>query len=231
MVKKLNAKIDELTQSQEPDDLSEDEADSAEENKGDTQLKPAKGFRGGDVKGSKAKSNNNYFFYHGTKPEYGVAAFSVMVNEIFHQLKKFNRKTLTVVLPDALEYLTGSDADFEGIFSQNAEKCEIDYRGNLMKKSRAVIFVNSEIIPQQNHELPTLTYNNSEERAELAYDLFKNVLGYDEVEICRDQTKAQIIDKFGELKADAAAFEKTHTPQTIFSQAVVWIGFVIQPDY
>ena len=183
------------------------------------------------MKGSTAKSNNNYFFYHGTKPELGVKSSSVMVNDIFRQLKKFNRKTLTTVLPDALEYLIGSDADFEAIISQTAEKCEIDYRGNLVTKSRAVIFANSKLVPQQNDKRPTLTYDNSEKLTQLASDLFKNVLGYDEVEICRDQTKAQIIDKFGELKADAAAFEKTHTPQTIFSQAVVWIGFVISPDY
>ena len=117
------------------------------------------------MKGSKAKSNNNYLFYHGTKPELGVSASTAMVSDIFRLLKKFNRKTLTTVLPDALEFLIGSDADFEVISSQTAEKCEMDYRGKLVTKSRAVIFVCYELVPQKDGGLPTLTYDNAEERA------------------------------------------------------------------
>ena len=72
------------------------------------------------MKGSQAEKHNNYCIYHGTKPEKGVEATTVMVNDIFHLLKQFNRKTLTTVLPDALDLLVGSDADFEAILSSTA---------------------------------------------------------------------------------------------------------------
>ena len=87
----------------------------------------------------------------------------------------------------------------------------LHYRGNIVTSSRAIVFVCDKLVAQQNKDLPTLTYNNAEERAQLNYDLFANLLAFDMVEICRNQTKAQIIDKLDELKTDAAAFEKTHT--------------------
>ena len=101
-VKELYAELDAQRQAQEPKDHTDSEGDSAEESKGDKEQKPKtkKKFRG-KAKGSKKKSRSNYLFYHGAKPEFGVDAASVMVNDVFRMLRRFNRKTLTTVLPDA----------------------------------------------------------------------------------------------------------------------------------
>ena len=140
-----------------------------------------------------------------------------MVADLLQLLKRFNRKTLTTILPDALDLLVGSDADFEAILSSTAKKLKIHYRGNIVTQSHAIIFVCTELAPQQATELPTLTYDNAEERAKLCHDLFANILAFDKVEICRQPTKALIIDKFAELEAEAAISEEKNTWQTVFA--------------
>ena len=165
-MKELYAELDAQRQAQEPKDHTDSEGDSAEESKGDKEQKPkTKKKLRGKAKGSKKKSRSNYLFYHGAKPEFGVDAASVMVNDVFRMLRRFNRKTLTTVLPDALEYLVAEDADMEVIASQTAEKLEIDYRGNIVTSSRAIVFVCDKLVAQQNKKRPTLTYDNAEERA------------------------------------------------------------------
>ena len=51
-----------------------------------------------------------------------------------------------------------------------------------------------------NTESKGLDYKNAEKRGEHAYELFKNVLEFETVEVCEDFTKAQVLQKLKCLK-------------------------------
>ena len=62
----------------------------------------------------------------------------------------------------------------------------------------------------------------------MAQRLFKELLGFDEVEVCKDYTKKQIISKLAEAKQKSQAFKSDDNPTTVFTLAVVWIGFKLE---
>ena len=64
----------------------------------------------------------------------------------------------------------------------------------------------------------------------MAQRLFKELLGFDEVEVCKDYTKKQIISKLAEAKQKSQAFKSDDNPTTVFTLAVVWIGFKLDID-
>ena len=60
--------------------------------------------------------------------------------------------------------------------------------------------------------------------------LYKNTLKFDEVEVCKNYSKAQILEKFKEIKTKIKPFvDVTYGSEVIYAISVVWIGFKL--DY
>ena len=59
-----------------------------------------------------------------------------------------------------------------------------------------------------NTESKGLDYKNAEKRGEHAYELFKNVLEFETVEVCENFTKAQVEKKIKSLKDKNFNFQK-----------------------
>ena len=59
------------------------------------------------------------------------------------------------------------------------------FDSNIVTRSIAYIFVNS--------ECSGLKYRDANDKAETAYNFFKNILGFDEVTTFKDRTKTEVL--------------------------------------
>ena len=98
----------------------------------------------------------------------------------------------------------------------------MNYRDNIVVQSHAVIFVTTYL---ERPGLKLLTYDNAEGRAELYRQLYKEVYGYDMVEICLNFQRNEMIKKLTELLSEAKLFGKNHDEKTILALGVIHVGF------
>ena len=78
-------------------------------------------------------------------------------------VKGFDRKDLTVRIPEVYSNLVGRDATFEQHASSTLQTCQLMYRGNIVTKSKAIIFVTPEI---QRASLSPLVYDDAEKKVD-----------------------------------------------------------------
>ena len=92
------------------------------------------------------------------------------------------------------------------VASSTIQTLRLYYNYNIVVKSHAVIFVGSGLDGRNGEE--KLTYRDAEKRGKRLHTMYSKVLKIDEVEICVDFTKAQIIEKFDILQASAEKFDR-----------------------
>ena len=69
-------------------------------------------------------------------------------------------------------------------------------------------------------------------RAALAKKFFTDILKIDKVEILKNLTKKEIIDKLYEIERYAAVFDKKNDdPQVVNSVFIYWVGFCLNYSY
>ena len=68
---------------------------------------------------------------------------------------------MTVRIPQVYANLVGRDASFEQHASSTLQTCQLDYRRNIVQKSRAIIFFTPEMT---RAGLEPLVYNDGEEK-------------------------------------------------------------------
>ena len=106
----------------------------------------------------------------------------------------------------------------------------LSVKGNQPVNPKAYIFVQPKL---RRGDLEPLEYTDAEERANAAVELFRDVLGFkpENVVVCRDYTKAQIIELLNKLEAEAKAFEKDTKNRAGDVNAIYinWIGFQLDP--
>ena len=56
-------------------------------------------------------------------------------------------------------------------------------------------------------------------------ELLKDVFNISNVEIVLNPTKAEMIEKLAQLKAEAEVFHKSHEPRRVYSFVLVHVGF------
>ena len=72
----------------------------------------------------------------------------------------------------------------------------------------------------------SIEYRDHAERTEKARKLYEETLKFDEVEVCKDWTKAEILLKFKQIKAKIKPFaDVTPGSEVIYAIAIVWVGF------
>ena len=71
----------------------------------------------------------------------------------------------------------------------------------------------------------TLCYQDAKRKAELYKLLYKEIFGYDNVEICLNFTRDEMIAKLNELDTEAQSFGKNHAEKTSLAIDVVNVGF------
>ena len=143
-------------------------------------------------------------------------------------MEQFDKGTLTVEFPKVLQNLQGSDAQIEIIQSTMLQSARLSVEGTQSENPTAYIFVQSKL---QRGELEPLEYTNAEERAAAAVEFFTDVLKFkpENVIVCRDYTKAQIIELFDQLYQKAEAYEKDSKNASKDNNAIFfnWIGFTL----
>ena len=106
----------------------------------------------------------------------------------------------------------------------------LSVKGNQPVEPKAYIFVQSKL---QRGDLKALEYFDAEERATAAVELFTDVLEFkqENVVVCRDYTKAQILELLNKLHSEAEAFEKDskNGAKDVNAIYINWIGFSITP--
>lgn len=169
----------------------------------------------------------------GAEPGRGVAADTKLIRDAFRNfLEQYDKKTLTVLFPKILQNLKGSDAKIEIMQSTMLQPILIPVRGNRPVKLKAFVFVNQYL---QRGDLPKLEYTNAEERAQAHVEFFTEVLKFDkeDVHLCRDFSKAQILNLLSQQQKDAEAFEKDekHGPNDVNLIYFSWVGFCLNSQY
>ena len=76
--------------------------------------------------------------------------------------------------------------------------------------------------------LNPIIYLNSANHAELAVSMLKDTLKFDTVELIKNPTKQDVLDKISTLKDRSDKFEQNHQPQTVILLCVVWVGFTLR---
>jgi len=78
---------------------------------------------------------------YGAGPGRGILAESVMVRDARLSIfRNYSRADLTLRIPDVFENMEGDDVNFEAQISQTLQPLRLDFRGNIVKKTRAFIF-------------------------------------------------------------------------------------------
>ena len=58
-------------------------------------------------------------------------------------------------------------------------------------------------------------------------ELLEAVFNFSNVEIVLNPTKAEMIEKLAQLKAEAEVFHKSHQPRRVYSFVLVHVGFTL----
>ena len=145
-------------------------------------------------------------------------------------MEQFDKLTLTVDFPKILQNLQGSDAQIEIIQSTMLQNVKLSVEGKQSENPKAYILVQPKL---QRGELEALEYTNAEERAAAAVEFFTDVLEFkpENVVVCRDYTKAQILELLEKLHSEAELFEKDtkNGSKDVNTIYINWIGFCITP--
>ena len=101
-----------------------------------------------------------------------------MIKEIKEALlTRFDKHNLCCNVPQVFEKLKSSDANFEMNSSNTMENLQLQYRHNIVAKSRAIIFV-CEQIYREGMKRKKLVYTNALENGEMYKELFRDVLKF-----------------------------------------------------
>ena len=112
----------------------------------------------------------------------GVNADTAMCLEISDILMRYNRRDLLTLIPEAFENFQSQDASFETIVSSTSQVLSLQFRGNIVETSIAVIFVMTELLGYRE-------YDNAMERANMYKRWLEEVFGFDFVEICINDSR------------------------------------------
>ena len=146
----------------------------------------------------------NFFFLHGTKGGSGIKALSNMAVEVSECLLRFDRTTLQTCIPAAFDNAVGKDCSYETTISSTAQVLALRYRGNIVARSIAAIFLNTELKGYGK-------YKDAAKRAEMYKRLLIEVFKFDKVEIYLDYSRDAMHKKLDEFAALAEEYERTAT--------------------
>ena len=124
-----------------------------------------------------------------------------MINDIVETLaEKYDRDTLSVVFPDALNDLIDKTESLEMISSRNLQQIKLIYTHNIVTHSVATIFVHTHLKAhyiyenEGDPEITDINYDNAQDLAEKAVKLFKEELKFVQVKVFTNLAKEQMIE-------------------------------------
>lgn len=107
----------------------------------------------------------------------------------------------------------------------------LSVKGNQAVGPKAYIFVQSKL---QRDDLVPLVYNNAKSRADAAVQFFRDVLKFkpENIFVCEDYTKAQVLEVFKQILEEAKAFniDEKWGYRDVNAIYINWIGFCLNPD-
>ena len=110
-------------------------------------------------------------------------ADTAMCLEISEILMKFDRRSLITMIPAAFENFLSQDASFETIVSSTSQILALRFRGDIVERSVAVIFLMTSLDGYGE-------YQDATERANMFKCWLEEVLKFDHVEICLNKSRA-----------------------------------------
>ena len=144
----------------------------------------------------------------------------MMIN-ISDALIKGLGQDMTCLFPDCVEILKGSDVNFELVTSSTLRSLRLLYDYNFATKFKAVIFVHTEL---QGFKKWTTGLSAMEAAEQAKRDLVATKLFTEEnVTICVDFNKKQLVEKFIELRAQADQITAENGP--CLAYFIVNIGY------
>ena len=168
---------------------------------------------------------------YGAKPGMGVNIDTKLIHDVMSCfLELYNKRNLTVMLPDILDQLKGSDTNIEVVQSSTLQMMRMGIKCFQAVRKTAYIFVQSIL---QREGMKGLEYKDAEKRAYEAEKFFVDTLQFDHVEICRDYTKERVIAKLELIQNESDRFEvdQQYDTQAVNSVFVNWVGFRLYQQF
>ena len=121
-----------------------------------------------------------------------------MVDELTRSfITSLNRNNFTCNFPDLLiDDLIKKDSKFEMSKSTTLQTLKLQYNHNIVSGSTAIIFVTTKLV---RPNLEPIIYGNIDNLTEKTEIIFRDYLKFDNVEIFKDFSKTDIINKLNEL--------------------------------
>ena len=157
----------------------------------------------------------NLCFIYGCRPSAGVKANTDMVQNILLALtQNADRVNAKVLIPQAFEYLSSNDAQFETVTSSRIQTVMLFYIENLVTHSIGIVFYHNKTLSKgiYNDELQnSLKYN----AVYPCLNLLKKALKLDQVHTFGDLSLSQLVEKLDFLteKAYYIVLKDAHNPE------------------
>ena len=166
-------------------------------------------------------------FLFGAKPGNGISTKTQFIFDVMSCFEKYyDILTQTVMLPTVLDYLKGSDTNIEIVVSSMLQLARVAINCYNVLKSKGLIFVQKEL---QCEGYEPLIYKDAMVRAEKTKTFFEESMKLENVEICEDFTREEIIEKFDEIQKEADKFEAAHKNdhQAVYGVYIAWFGYYV----
>ena len=140
----------------------------------------------------------------GAKPGNGISTKTQFIFDVMSCFEKYyDILTQTVMLPTVLDQLKGFDTNIEIVVSSMLQLARVAVNCYRILKSKGLIFVQEKL---QCEGRKSLRYKDAKVRAEKTKAFFEEDMKLDDVEICENFTRDEIVKKFDEIQKAAEDF-------------------------
>ena len=148
-----------------------------------------------------ANDSENYLLIFGSKPGKLTSAETKMAFEIAYTMcHDYDKGNITIQIPQLFDFFKGQDANLEIVTSPTLQPLRLMYSYNKVTRKIAHIFVNTKCLEQE--------YKNSHEGGAQAYQLFDDILQFDQVFKYKDLSTEKLKRVFQGIKKEVEEFEK-----------------------
>ena len=175
------------------------------------------------------KDVQSFALLYGCSPSTGVPAETLMMINISDALIKGLGQDMTCLFPDCMESLKGSDVNFELVTSSSLRSLRLLYDYNFATEFQAVIFVHTELKGSRKKRITRKGLSAMEAAKQAKRDLVATKIFTEEnVTICVDLNKKQLVEKFIELRAQADQITAENGPSLAYF--IVNIGYMLSGE-
>ena len=140
----------------------------------------------------------------------GVAADTSLVSDIAEGLERsYDRTTLQLLFPQALNHVVAKDAKLQVSASLNLVPVVLSHKRNVVSKGIGIVFISKTLHGPKDRNLKPINYDNATERGAEYADFFENGLKL-ETSVIEETTKEVVEQTLEMLNEISLKFQEEH---------------------